>query len=172
MKSRLWGAVSACYLTLVTTLRTSINATIARLMLLVAGCLVAATVNAGVIHRANLDGSEVTNLVMNLGNWSAICPGRGGRPDVLDGSGKDPAGEPRRLGGDGPGDSKCSWHCPGRRSWAYLLHFVGQTLGSSQRHYQDDRRNGYLRHGAREWAIHVLLQPPGDILTRWLATGR
>ena len=63
MKSRLWGAVSACYLTLVTTLRTSTYATIARLMLLVAGCLVAATVNAWMIQRANLDGSGVTFLV-------------------------------------------------------------------------------------------------------------
>ena len=66
MKSRLWDAVSACLFTLVTTLRTSINATIARLMLLVAGCLVAATVNAQMIQRANLDGSEVTNLVTGL----------------------------------------------------------------------------------------------------------
>ena len=66
MKSRLSGAVSACLFTLVTTLRTSINATIACLALLVTGCLVAAAVNAGSIHRANLDGSGVTDLVTGL----------------------------------------------------------------------------------------------------------
>ena len=73
MELRLWDAVSACLFTLVTTLRTSINATIARLMLLVAGCLVAATVNAQMIQRANLDGSEVTTLVIGLSSPEGIA---------------------------------------------------------------------------------------------------
>jgi sugar lactone lactonase YvrE len=57
----------------IATLRTSINATIARLVLLVAGCLVATTVNAAVVQRANLDGSGVTELVTGASNIYGIA---------------------------------------------------------------------------------------------------
>ena len=65
MKTHLWCAVSAGLFALITTLRTSINTTIARLVLLIAGCLIASTVSAG-IQRVNLDGSGLTTLLANL----------------------------------------------------------------------------------------------------------
>ena len=69
-KSRLLGADSAhkkqTRLDEGFSMRTSINTTIARLVLLIAGCLVASTVNAAGIYRVNLDGSGVTDLVTGL----------------------------------------------------------------------------------------------------------
>ena len=65
MKIQWSGVISADVLTLNNVLRSAMNATVARFVVLIAACLVASTVNANTygIYRVNLDGSGMTELV-------------------------------------------------------------------------------------------------------------